>query len=387
MERTRTGITYHVIYLEFFLPRCIAFYILLFASGRNVSSQKTRPLAGSDINMSSTPKLTKRQKKGIAFREGKGKVKSQGDLEHDVPILELQDLIDCRASGEEGGEDVQGAQKSVGGKGKGREEVMVQKEGEKKGLVVATKKRKREVAEDARGTGDLDGEDSQSGKRKVKRKTGDSVMEDVEEVEQGSSKTEKSKQRFILFLGNLKYTTTLESIQVHFAACDPPPTVRLLAPKPAANKPPSRPALKSKGCAFLEFKHRNALQQGLKLHHSSLDGRQINVELTAGGGGKGEARLSKLKQRNKELESQRQKQFQKKAKSKCEEPAFGMDGTKRFSTTSGADQEMQKKRTWTVGDTEDSTTHRGGRKHAKAGKVRRTKSKDWGTGVNAIPVG
>jgi nucleolar protein 6 len=63
--------------------------------------------------------------------------------------------------------------------------------------------------------------------------------------------------------------------------------------------------IKSKGCAFLEFKHRNALQQGLKLHHSSLDGRQINVELTAGGGGKGEARLSKLKERNKELESQR----------------------------------------------------------------------------------
>ncbi|KAG2369537.1 hypothetical protein BDR07DRAFT_1323773, partial [Suillus spraguei] len=357
--------------------------------------------------MSSTPKLTKRQKKGIAFREGKGKVKSQGDLEHDVPILELQDLIDCRASGEEGGEDVQGTQKSAGGKGKGREEVVAQKEGEKKGLVVATKKRKREVTEDARGTGDLDGEDGQSGKRKAKRKKGDgeTILEDAEEVGQGESKTEKSKQRFILFLGNLKYTTTLESIQAHFAACDPPPTVRLLAPKPAANKPPSRPTIKSKGCAFLEFKHRNALQQGLKLHHSSLDGRQINVELTAGGGGKGEGRLSKLKQRNKELESQRvshvssvvylvlsnliaqQKQFQKKARSKCEEPASGMDGTKRFSTTSGADQEVQKKRTWTVGDTDDSTTHRGGRKHAKAGKVRQTKSKDWGTGVNAIPVG
>lgn len=335
--------------------------------------------------MSLTPKLTKRQKKGLAFREGKGKAKQQGDLEHDVPILELQDLIDSRASGEEGGEDIQVAQKSVGGKGKGREEVVVQKDGEKKGLVVATKKRKREVTEDAPGTGDLEGE---SGKRGIKRTKGDvgTVPEDAEEAEQAESKTEKSKQRFILFLGNLKYTTTLESIQVHFAACDPPPTVRLLAPKPAANKAP-RPAIKSKGCAFLEFKHRNALQQGLKLHHSSLDGRQINVELTAGGGGKGEARLSKLKQRNKELESQRQKQLQKKTKSKGEEPASGVDGAKRFSTTSGADQEVQKKRTWTVGDTEDSTTHRGGKKHAKAGKAQRTKSKDWGTGVNAIPVG
>lgn len=82
-----------------------------------------------------------------------------------------------------------------------------------------------------------------------------------------------------------------------------------------------------------------------------------------------------------------QKQLQKKAKSKGEESASGMDGAKRFSTTSGVDQEVQKKRTWTVGDTEDSTTHRGGKKHAKAGKARQTKSKDWGTGVNAIPVG
>lgn len=55
----------------------------------------------------------------------------------------------------------------------------------------------------------------------------------------------------------------------------------------------------------MEFKHRGALQQGLKLHHSQLDGRQINVELTAGGGGKGLARMKKLKERNKELDVQR----------------------------------------------------------------------------------
>lgn len=167
-----------------------------------VTFQKTRP--GSYINMSSTPKLSKRQKKGIAFREGKGKAKKQGDLEHDVPILELQDVIDSRASDEEGGE---GAQRSVGGKGKGREEVVVQKDGEKKGLVVATKKRKREIAEDAQGTGDLEGEEGQSGRRKVKRTKGDAgtVAEDAEEAEQGESKIEKSKQRFILFLGMIEH--------------------------------------------------------------------------------------------------------------------------------------------------------------------------------------
>jgi len=55
----------------------------------------------------------------------------------------------------------------------------------------------------------------------------------------------------------------------------------------------------------LEFTHRNALQQALKLHQSTLDGRLINVELTAGGGGKGESRLAKVRERNKALIGQR----------------------------------------------------------------------------------
>lgn len=84
----------------------------------------------------------------------------------------------------------------------------------------------------------------------------------------------------------------------------PPPTVRLLTPK-QSTKSSTKIVTKSKGCAFLEFKHRGALQQALKLHHSELDGRQINVELTAGGGGKSSTRVEKLKERNKELESQR----------------------------------------------------------------------------------
>lgn len=55
----------------------------------------------------------------------------------------------------------------------------------------------------------------------------------------------------------------------------------------------------------MEFTHRNALQQGLKLHQSELEGRRINVELTVGGGGKSDSRLDKLKERNKGLFEQR----------------------------------------------------------------------------------
>ena len=55
-----------------------------------------------------------------------------------------------------------------------------------------------------------------------------------------------------------------------------------MTPKPSTAP---KPTVKSKGFAFVEFTHRNALQQGLKLHQSELEGRKINVELTAGGGG------------------------------------------------------------------------------------------------------
>lgn len=74
--------------------------------------------------------------------------------------------------------------------------------------------------------------------------------------------------------------------------------MRLLTPK-------SGTTAKSKGCAFLEFSHRNALQQALKLHQSELEGRKINVELTAGGGGKGDKRIVKVQERNRELANQR----------------------------------------------------------------------------------
>ena len=80
---------------------------------------------------------------------------------------------------------------------------------------------------------------------------------------------------------------------------DPPPIARLPTPKT------TQPSSKSKGYAFLEFTDKKALQQALRLHHSELEGRKINVELTAGGGGKSEHRVKKLQERNKGLHEQR----------------------------------------------------------------------------------
>ena len=122
----------------------------------------------------------------------------------------------------------------------------------------------------------------------------------------------------------------MDAIVTHFSPLvddtkkpsQPPPSVRLLTPKVApGTTPKSRtkgttprfsclgPCLRNEplfqGCAFVEFNTPSQLQDALKLHHSVLDGRQINVELTAGGGGGGEKRREKVTERNKKLMEER----------------------------------------------------------------------------------
>ncbi|KAJ7193375.1 hypothetical protein GGX14DRAFT_528087 [Mycena pura] len=329
--------------------------------------------------MSNTQKLTKKQRKAVAFRDRKAaKSRSHhGDpagLEGNaVPVLEEQNLVDNEvdppavAVAAESDEPVD---RSSSASRKGKEKT------KDTGTAAPTQtKRKRDHAA-------VDGETNEpAGERSRKKAKKGSVSTGAGEVEESTNVT-KEKQRFILFVGNLKYTTTAEAIKAHFAACDPPPTVRLRTPKPSTS---GKPVTKSKGCAFVEFTHRNALQQGLKLHQSELEGRRINVELTAGGGGKGEARLSKLRERNKGLFNQRLQKDHKEKLAKTD-PSLSsvLDLPQRFSATSGLEQVQSKRRTWAVADDEeDGPTHRGGKKHAKS----RSRGKQWGTGVNAIPVG
>ena len=67
----------------------------------------------------------------------------------------------------------------------------------------------------------------------------------------------------------------------------------------------------SRGIAFIEFPNSTLLQQALKLHHTDLDGRRINVELTAGGGGSGQVRKEKIEARQGRLGEQREKRAEK----------------------------------------------------------------------------
>ncbi|KAL0951470.1 hypothetical protein HGRIS_008158 [Hohenbuehelia grisea] len=339
-------------------------------------------------------KLTKKQKKSLAFRErgSKGKSKSS-NADHDaaaaaaddgildVPVAEDQDQ--AMAEVQEGVSDTSPprAHRAAGD----AQDKPSRRAGEKKrarGEVEAvvgpekTKKRKREAAEEE-GASEAVVEGVETKKRKTKAKKpadkGEGGTEDAEEKDEAK---DKGKQRLILFVGNLKYTTSLELIQKHFSECNPQPTVRLLTPKPSAGS--ARTPNKSKGCAFLEFSQKTGLQQALKLHQSELDGRRINVELTAGGGGKSDKRLTKLRERNKELDEQRRKRSEKEGSDQVAVP-------QRYSATSGVRQAPSKKRTWSVGDTvDDGPTHRGGQKHSR---LRKSKAKHLGTGVNAIPVG
>ena len=113
------------------------------------------------------------------------------------------------------------------------------------------------------------------------------------------------KDRRILFLGNLSYRTTKEEI-VKFLECIGDVEVRLQTEKSG----------KSKGFAFVEYSTNTQFQKLLKLHHSVLGGRKINVEMTAGGGGGSKKRKEKIQRKNHKIQKFRQKIFQNVKKTK-----------------------------------------------------------------------
>nr|POE89920.1 putative rna-binding protein [Quercus suber] len=135
--------------------------------------------------------------------------------------------------------------------------------------------------------------------------------------------TPATKSRFILFVGNLPYSTTDVALNLHFAKLFPYTLRHRTDPK----------TKKSKGFAFLEFENYDRMKTCLsQYHHSMFDpesrelgghgkgngkgGRKINVELTAGGGGKTEGRKEKIRAKNERLEGQRERRAEAERKEK-----------------------------------------------------------------------
>lgn len=110
----------------------------------------------------------------------------------------------------------------------------------------------------------------------------------------------KKKKRYILFVGNLPYSYTENDIRELFSGIAII-SIRIPIPKNTKNKE------LSKGYAFVEFSNSLNLQRALRFHHKEVDGRKINIELTAGGGGNSKIRLKKIQDGRRRLQIERQK--------------------------------------------------------------------------------
>ena len=97
------------------------------------------------------------------------------------------------------------------------------------------------------------------------------------------------KKRYLVFAGNLPYDATEAELRDHFKGIGSLAAVRLRD---------------QKGFAFLEFEDPATHAKALKLNHSMLRGRRINVEMTAGGGGNGANRKKKITEKNKKFQDE-----------------------------------------------------------------------------------
>ncbi|KAK4950170.1 hypothetical protein LTR10_011148 [Elasticomyces elasticus] len=178
--------------------------------------------------------------------------------------------------------------------------------------------------------------------------------------------------KFILFIGNLPYSTTDASLTAHFKKLQP--FILRHRTDPTTGK--------SKGFAFLEFEQFDRMETCIKkYHHSIFDpadykgdrvemaepgmaaagavnsntlglgpkakksrARQINVELTAGGGGKSESRTSKIRDKNITLEEERVKRAEAELKAESVGRRGGVSDKPVEEKTKGRGRESWEKR-------------------------------------------
>lgn len=192
----------------------------------------------------------------------------------------------------------------------------------------SSKKRKVDETEPAPPKVEPNGDAHPAKTKRKKRKTTSADGTSGEASAEDGTSAEKT-YRFILFVGNLPYSTTDATLKAHFKKLEPFTLRHRTDPK----------SKKSKGFAFLEFENYDRMKTCLKLyHHSMFDpdkaeayvdeaatgdeagqgkkikqvkygkhARRINVELTAGGGGKAEGRKEKIRVKNERLGEQRQR--------------------------------------------------------------------------------
>ncbi|KAJ2662819.1 hypothetical protein IW148_002733 [Coemansia sp. RSA 1199] len=133
--------------------------------------------------------------------------------------------------------------------------------------------------------------------KKSKKDTADSPAPPAEKKFVRKTNNAGNAVRFIVFVGNLPFKSTVEEVREFMKAANPT-SVRLMTDKDTG---------KSRGFAFAEFGTAIDLKHALNFHHQWLGKKKINVELTAGGGGNSTTRKDKLDKRRKDLEKEREK--------------------------------------------------------------------------------
>ncbi|KAK9241129.1 hypothetical protein V1525DRAFT_393782 [Lipomyces kononenkoae] len=192
-------------------------------------------------------------------------------------------------------------------------ELRAKKEATKQAKLAEREKRAKQIDEVKKTNKQEEEEAKTAAGKKTKRKLVDVDAQaenpneddggDVQKKRQRTEKGEKHQgPRFILFIGNLPYSSTQAALQTHLVASKPD-VIRI---------PTDKTTKKAKGFAFAEFMGQDAskrMKVCLRLHHTEFEGRKINVELTAGGGGQSTSRKQKLKEKNEKLEAER-REFQ-----------------------------------------------------------------------------
>jgi len=118
-------------------------------------------------------------------------------------------------------------------------------------------------------------------KRSSKKAVAAAASEDATVIDQ---KRPGARIHCTVFVGQLPLRATADDVAKHFEAAGSA-KVRLLTHRKGGG---------SRGIAFVELESESAVHSALKLHHSVMDGRRINVERTVGGGGKSDRRAGRL---------------------------------------------------------------------------------------------
>ncbi|KAH7305042.1 hypothetical protein B0I35DRAFT_382213 [Stachybotrys elegans] len=271
---------------------------------------KKRKTDDADTDVKEKKKSKKDKHKKESRKEKKEKRKDIQDLPDDDAVEDMN--ID-----KEAGEKPEAADSDAEVKKEKKEKKKKEKEEKKKKEKEEKKKDKKEKK---------DKKDKKSKKEKKDKDNADGSKDeddepmtngDAEAAEEGedAEASGEKRDRHIVFVGNLPFTATAETIKAHFASLSPI-SVRCMK-NPNDDKP-------CRGIAFVEFgkvwHQRTCLD---KFHHSLFDdgvspARKINVELTAGGGGKSKHRQEKILEKNKKLNENRTKRIHKEQNAKEE---------------------------------------------------------------------